>query len=244
MRLLLLYPSCRPAQAVESIRRVRSTADRSGVDLKVALGANGSLEICRQAGADLLLWFGVVRFKPPYAAACAYLYRALLSRFSPSELDYVGYWSDDFYPRPDWLDPLRRTMQRGRRFILPNDMLLRGTRAAALPVVRVDWLSEHMGGLFWPPVYRYMVDVEPYLKAKQTGDFSYLPSCIVQHRHYFVGSRPQDAVDQHNRITDDDDEKLLYRRKADGFPVTWRGSDYDVPLSQGSVTLWEPAKIA
>lgn len=227
--IYFLYPSCRPDQIADAVQRVRVN-----VPSTIVVGCNGPRTLCKNIAfqTDLMLWFGEKLFNPSYAKVMTFLARAMVRRFNPTDEDLIAYWSDDFYPQSGFPDKIFEAREKfpNRRFIQVMDGVLNGERAATIPFITWGWLKEHMGGLFWPPCYRYVVDVEPYRKAKITGDFLYLPECFIKHRNHFAGTRPIDHVDRHNLIRDNHDWNLINQRESLGFPVDWNGESFDNEL--------------
>lgn len=73
----------------------------------------------------------------------------------------------------------------------------------------------------WPPMYRYLTDVEPTEKAKALGEFLYLRKCVIKHAHYVARTRQMDAIDKFNSVDHSADSRLLDERRKLGWPVTW-----------------------
>jgi hypothetical protein len=164
----------------------------------------------------------------------ALITRAMARRFKPEKDDLIAYWSDDFYPISGFPSAIfeARKQYEAKRFLQVRDGVLNGERAATIPFITWDWLQQYMGGFFWPPCYKYVVDVEPYRKAHLTGDYLYVSDCFIQHKNHFAGTRPRDHVDEHNLIRDNEDWSLISKRSSLGFPVesSWDAEAIDAAL--------------
>ena len=223
MQTVLIYPSCRPGQIISSSYRAKSTTN---LRIKVAVGYNGPPPPLPESGhldvLDHLIWLGEDKFNPPFVEAVNRIMTEAVDKFQLSDADLVGYWSDDFYPHKGWAEALWRSRRDkpSHRFLCPYEPIMR-YQVATIPFATWGWWREHMGGLMWPPVLKYVVDVWVTEKAKLTGDFTEVPDCRFEHKHYYAGTRGRDDVDNHNEPLGVGDHAILDRYRREGFPVVW-----------------------
>ena len=229
---VLLYPSCRPSQIPGAIQRALQTA-RVPDDLRFVVGANGPEKLCRyssQLPGVFVIYFGEELFRPPYTEAVNRCMRVALRRLDPAAGSLIGYWADDHFPRKDWDTALQRAhSSTGKEVLAARDGIM-NAGCATIPFVTRRWLEQHVGGMFWAPIYRYVTDVELFRKSTQTGDYLYVPTCRIDHHHFFAGTREKDEVDAHNEIRDNADWDLIEERTKLRFPVTWSPDELDASV--------------
>lgn len=217
-RLILVYPSCRPSHILPCISR---TSASTSVPLHFSVGYNGPPLPLPHPPNALLHHYGETLFDPPFTAATNQSFRRAVTHFNVQDHELIGFWADDFHPVRDWGAELVAMHKHSKKpFLCPQDGIMRFS-VATIPFATLAWWKAHMGGIMWPPMYRYMVDVEPTRKAKLLGDFQEVPRARIVHRHHFLGTRERDEVDAHNAIVDNQDSETLAIREVAGFPVTW-----------------------
>jgi hypothetical protein len=138
---------------------------------------------------------------------------------------------DDQLFHPDWLTyalESHKSRLDGYGVVGMNDLAYDGdVQVATMLLFDRKYCSDHMGGRFAPPMYKYYcIDLEWNEKAKMLGRFYWDKRSKVEHLHSAHGKRVVDYNDQIKRDSDwmEQDNKIFQERKAAGFPVTWEST--------------------
>jgi len=207
-RLVLVYPSGRPTQVCDAIRRARMSAT---YQVQVAVGLNGDRAGVPPIPDSVLIDFGRNMSLPGFISATNQTYRLAIDYFNVGPDELVGFWSDDFYPKEGWDAALHEALRKNPKqtFLCPDDTIARDACSVA-PFATYSWWDGRNGKCMWPPIYkRFSCDDDNTHRAKLLGEFQFVPECVIVHHHPSAKMRVKDSLDTAGEAYYCDDEMLF-----------------------------------
>lgn len=233
---LVIYPSGRPNEVMPAICRAAETTTCL-IDFVVALSAPEPIDFeVPESFKDRIRihnrYYGQLGERTLVQIVNA-AYWNITEQLTPQLDAFIGYWSDDFYPEPGWLEEFHRA-----EFLNPSKMFFQGNDVHKLtphypggtvPFVKYRWYKENNGDHYFPPMYqRYGCDCDNALRATEQGVYQYVETAVVKHHHWGTGHREFDDLDKRglggHPWAIGPDWKTLYLQILKRTPVEWQSS--------------------
>lgn len=136
------------------------------------------------------------------------------------EAEWLLLCGDDVLFRPRWLEEAQPAMARVS-VVGTNDLTPRTARKdhATAQLVKRSYIDDpgaawrEPGHVMHPGYHHNFADDELIRLAEYRGEWEFVESSIIEHRHYVWGTAPKDQTYERGALNGFDEDKMLFRRR-------------------------------
>lgn len=213
-KVSILLPSAyRGTQLISAIYSVESTTAGHDVEIIISLVEDDPVvKLVGRLNVAIDL-----RTRDEYARGAVYAWNKLAAI---AHGDVLALWADDLMPQAGWLERSLKHLDRiGDGLIGFNDLSSDGDIYAAHWLASRRFLTEHLGGVMYPPMYgSWWADREVTERAQVLGRYVWARDAVVEHLNYTFGKSTLDATYRDAAQNYIYDEATYRQRQAAGYP--------------------------